>query len=160
MITIGYLIGAPIAIVLLIVFLVFYVKSKRLKELRINEVSKLKQGKVHQVFSLNSPLTEEKKQTVLDYFNSIDAKTLEGTNKEIISYIHSNSKALMGGIFNLEATKFPIRIVVFSQENGTEIQMDDNYGFQKFKGHAKNVFEQKNKEAFEYHFSIISQLIN
>jgi hypothetical protein len=160
MVTIGYFIGAPIAIILLIVFFTLYIKSKRLKELQINDVSKLKQGKVHNVFSLNFPLTEEKKQNVLIYLNSIDAKTLEGTNKEIISYINANSKALLGGIFNLEATKFPIRIIVFLKENRTEIQMDDNYGFQKFKGNAKNVFEQKNKEAFEYHFSIISQLIN
>lgn len=160
MVTIGYLIGAPIAIILLIVFLTLYMKSKRLKELLINDVSKLKQGKVNKVFPLNFPLTEEKKQHVLNYFNSIGAKTLEGTNKEIISYVNANSKALMGGIFNLEATKFPIRIIVFLKENRTEIQMDDNYGFQKFKGNAKEVFEQKNKEAFEHYFSIISQLIN
>lgn len=158
--TIGYLIGAPIAIILLIVFFVLYTKSKRLKELLINDVSKLKPGKVHELFSLNASLTEEKKQDLLMYFSSIGAKTVEGTNKEVISYINTNSKALMGGIFNLEATKFPIRIVVVEKGNKTEIQMDDNYGFQKFKGNAKDVFEQKNKEAFKHYFSVISQLIN
>lgn len=157
---IGYVIGFSVALVLLIVFFTVYLKSKRLKELRINEVSKLKPGKVSRQFSLNTPLTEERKQHIVLYLNSIGANTLEGKNRELISYINPSSKAVLGGIFNLEATQFPIRIIIAPKENRTEFQLDDNYGFQRFKGTAKAVFEQKNQEAFEHHFSRLAQVIN
>ena len=79
-------------------------------------------------------------------------------NNEIIAYINSFNKAFLGGIFDIDPLEFPIRIIIFSKGSQTEIRMDDCYGFQMFKGKAKEVFEQKNKEAFSHHHSNLMKL--
>ena len=124
----------------------------------ISDIDQLKDGNVHKEMIGDFKLTEDFKVKVITHFKDNNSKTTLGENNELIIYANSFNKAILGGIFDLEPSKFPVRIILIPDGQKTKILMDDNYGFQKFKGKVKEVFEEKNNSAFDLHFETLKSL--
>ncbi len=133
---------------------------KRKKEKKQTDPRLLKARKITSNKNFTIKNNEKIIENIISKLNNNDIRVPHLSKYEAIIYTSNSGKSKFDGMIHSPPEKMPLRIILKLQNNKLSVRLDEDYGFQKFMGSAKQTFKEKYRDAFDYYMRIIETTIS